>query len=444
MERIERRVPFWPPSRFQSHEVRATAFAFACNFMLMASYYLLRPVRDAMATVFGVDHLGELFTGTLVLTTICSPVFAWATDRFKLSLVLPGVFGFLIINLVGFSFWFANAPDSRLLAAVFYWWFSVVNLFMVSVFWSLVVDTFTPEQSSRLLPRIAAGGSLGAIAGPLVVALTVRSIAIPGIMMLAAAGLLVVILLVRCVINEKRWLQATQQQVQDSSLEQRLSGGAWDGFRLLLSSKYQLNQALFILMMTWTATVGYFLQTEMVAAAFDDIASRTRALADIDLIVNVASAAIAMFGLGRFITRFGVTAGLVLNPVLVAASFVLMVLSPTLIMLQAMQAVRRVTQYAIARPTREICFTVVDQESRYKTKNVIDVLFYRLGDVSSAWVQTGMRWAGLGTYATLGLGVIASGLWAVSAWTLGRQYENRRRRAGNSGTPDGPSDDPGG
>jgi AAA family ATP:ADP antiporter len=167
----------------------------------------------------------------------------------------------------------------------------------------------------------------------------------------------------------------------------------------------------------------------MIAKSFADIASRTQALADIDLVVNIASAAVALFGLSHFILRFGVTGSLVLNPILMIVSFVLMAVSPTLLMLQAMQALRRVTQYAIARPSREICFTVVDQESRYKTKNIIDVVMYRLGDLSSAWAQAGIRWLGFGLGASLSLGVVASALWGANAWMLGRQYERRKLSA---------------
>jgi len=408
------------------YEVRAASLAFACNFALMASYYLLRPVRDAMATVFGAGQLQNLFTGTLVLTLVCSPLFAWVTEHFRISRVIPGIFWFLIADLVGFFGWFQMAPESRNLAAGFYWWFSVVNLFMVSVFWSLMVDVFTAAQSARLLPLITAGGSLGAIGGPLVASLVVKKIGTSGLLLLAAAGLLVVIVLVHRVIREKRRLQAAHVETQESSLDHKLRGSAWDGFRLLLTSRFQMNQALFMLMMTWVATIGYFIQTDMIAKAFHDIADRTQALANIDLVVNVLSAAVALFGLARFIARFGVTRSLLLNPLLTAVSFVLMALSSTLLMLQAMQALRRVTQYAIARPSREICFTVVAQENRYKTKNVIDVVFYRVGDLSSAWVQAGMRWLGLGIPAALGVGVLAATVWAVSAWTLGRQYEERR------------------
>jgi ATP:ADP antiporter, AAA family len=412
--------------------VRAVALAFACNFALLGSYYVLRPVRDAMATVFGVDQLQNLFTGTLVLTLICSPAFAWLTDTFKVSKVLIGVFGFLILNLLVFYAYFSASPDSRFLAAAFYWWFSVVNLFMISVFWSLMVDVFTPTQAARLLPAISAGGSLGAILGPVLTSLFVKSIGVKGMLLLSAGGLVCVISLVRSLIREKRHLQDTQAETQSSTLDHTLRGTMLDGFKLLFTSSYQINQALFMVLMTWIATIGYFIQTDMIARAFTDVASRTQALANIDLVVNIASAAIALFGLARIIARFGVTGSLVLNPILMVLSFVLMALSPTLLMLQATQALRRITQYAIARPSREICFTVVDQESRYKTKNLIDVVMYRFGDLSSAWVQAGIRWLGFGIGASLSLGVLASGLWGVSAWTLGRQYERRKTAAASS------------
>jgi len=419
----------------RASEVRSVAFAFTCNFALLASYYVLRPVRDAMATVFGVDQLQNLFTGTLILTLICSPAFAWLTDTFKLSKVLIGVFCFLIANLLLFYVWFSASPDSRSLAAVFYWWFSVVNLFMISVFWSLMVDVFTPTQASRLLPAITAGGSLGAILGPVVTSLSVKSLGVKSMLLLAAAGLLIVIALVHWLIEEKRHLQDSHAETQASTHDPKLRGTMLDGFKVLFTSSYQVNQALFMLLMTWIATIGYFIQTDMIAKAFGDVASRTQALANIDLIVNVASAAIALFGLSRFISRFGVTGSLVLNPILMAVSFVLMAISPTLLMLQATQALRRVTQYAIARPSREISFTVVDQESRYKTKNIIDVVMYRLGDLSSAWVQAGMRWLGFGFGASLSLGVLAAVLWGGSAWALGQQYERRKVAAKNTAAP---------
>lgn len=419
----------WLPklvANVEPHERKALVLAFLCNFVLLGSYYILRPVRDAMATVFGVEQLQNLFTGTLLLTLLCSPLFAWLTDTFKLSRVLPGVFWFLILDLLGFCLWFSATPESRSLAAGFFWWFSVVNLFMISVFWSLMVDTFTPAQAARLLPAVTAGGSLGAIAGPLVASLFVKSVGVSGLLVLAASGLAIVIALVHWLMREKRRLQEAHEETQASTMDHELRGTLFDGFRALFTSPYLMNQAVFMMLMTWIATVGYFLQTELVARSLATISERTQALADIDLVVNVCSALVAMFGLSRFITRFGVTGSLVLNPILMVVSFVLMALSPTLLMLQAMQTLRRVTQYAIARPSREICFTVVDQESRYKAKNVIDTVVYRFGDLAAAWVQAGLRTMGFGMGGALALGVLASGIWGLSARALGRQYERRR------------------
>lgn len=421
------------------HEQTAVWLAFACNFMLFGSYYILRPVRDAMATVVGTNRLQDLYTGTLILTVLCAPIFAWLTEHFKLSRVLPGVFWFWIINILIFYGLFQISTDNLWIAAAYYWWFSVVNLFMISVFWSLMVDLFSPKQATRVFAVIAAGGSTGAIMGPVLTRIFVGAVGVDGMLLIAAAGFVLVIVLVHLLMREKARLQAQQEETQASTLDHKLTGNAWDGFTALLKSPYLLNQATFFLLMTWIATVGYFLQTDLIAKNFADLESRTRALADIDLVVNICSAVVLIFGLSRFVMRFGLTAGLVLNPILMVLSFVAMVFSPTVLMMQATQALRRVSQYAIVRPCREMCFTVVPQESRYKAKNVIDTVVYRLGDLTSAWLQTGLRTLGFGIGGTLGLGIFASGLWAVVSVALGKRYEKLRAQADNDNATTSPS-----
>jgi AAA family ATP:ADP antiporter len=294
---------------------------------------------------------------------------------------------------------------------------------------------FAPQQATRLFALIAAGGSSGAIVGPLLTRSLIAPLGVGGLLLVAAAGFVLVILVLQWLMREKQRLQGLHVEVQASTLDHRLRGSAWDGFRVLFSSAYAMNQALFMLLMTWVATIAYFLQTDLITRGYSGIAARTVALADIDLVVNVCSAVVLLFGLGRFITRWGVTAALVASPVLMALGFVAMALSPTLRVMQAMQVLRRVSQYAIARPSREICFTVVPQESRYKTKNVIDTVAYRFGDVSAAWVQAGMRGLGFGGHAVLGLGLVASGAWAAVALALGRRYE-QLRPAGGAPPPD--------
>jgi AAA family ATP:ADP antiporter len=415
----------------EPHELRALTIAFTLNFVLLASYYILRPLRDTMATVFGVAQLQYLFLATFAVTLVCSPLYAALAARVKLTRFLPGVFWFWLANIALFYVLFEAAPASRAVAAAYFIWFSVVNLFIISVFWSLMVDLFSSQQATRLFGMIAASGNIGAIAGPLMTRALVRAVGVAGLLLIAAGGFLLVIALIYALMREKERLRAAGGGAQSSTLDHRLPGNPFGGFSRLFKSAYMTNQAAFFLLMTWISTIAYFMQTDLVAKAFSDLASRTEALADIDLTVNVCSALIATFGIGRFVRRFGVTAGLLLNPLLMIGAFIGVALSPTLLMVQALQVVRRVSQYAIARPSREICFTVVEQDSRYKVKNVIDTVIYRFGDVSAAWVQSGMRAAGLGLTAAVSLAVAASVVWGAVAVALGRRYE-QLRGAGNS------------
>jgi len=290
----------------------------------------------------------------------------------------------------------------------------------------LMVDVFSAGQAQRLFGFIAAGGSLGAIAGPVITTLFVKAIGTGGLLLVACAGFVVVIALVHLIMREKVSLGATNEEAQHTTLDHGLGGTSLDGFKEVLKSPYMLNQTAFFLLMTWVAVVGYYMQTELVAKAFSGIEARTQALADIDLIVNICSAAVLVFGLGRFVTRFGVTAGLMATPIAMVIAFILAALSPSLLMMQALRITQRVTQYAIARPSREICFTVLDQAHRYKAKNVVDTVVYRLGDVTAAWVQTGLRVAGFGMQGALWLGLLTSGVWGAVGLALGRRYERMR------------------
>ena len=414
--------------RVAPHERRALILAFICNFVLLGSYYILRPMRDTVATIFGVGQLQQLFTATFVGTLIGTAIFAALASRIRLTRLLPGVFWFWLGNLLLFEVLFRLAPENRWLGGSYYVWFSVANLFMISVFWSLMVDVFSAAQATRLFAYIAAGGALGAIIGPLLTRMLVSRVGISGMLLLAASGFVVVIGLIHLLMREKGRLRAGDRDAQQSTLDHPLSGSALDGFRQLFSSSYTLGQAAFMLLMTWVSTVAYFLQTDVIARAYVAIANRAQAIADIDLVVNICTAAILILGLGRIVQRFGVTAGLILNPLIMIAAFIATAVSPTLFMIQGLQIVRRVAQYAIARPSREICFTVVEQGDRYKAKNVIDTVVYRFGDVSSAWMQAGLRSIGYGLGGAVAVGVGASVVWGAAAIYLGRSYEKLRRQ----------------
>ena len=405
-----------------SRERTTVALAFSCHFLLMGSYYILRPVRDTVATVVGVAHLQQLFTGTFIGTLLASTLYTALASRLRLTTLLPGVFWFWLLNVVLFATLFRLLPDNIWIGAAYYVWFSVANLFMVSVFWSLMVDVFSATQATRLFAFIAAGGALGAIAGPLLTHVWVGTLGLSGMLLVAAAGFALTIPLVHLLMRAKRLNRDGGEPTEESTLDHSLRGNAFDGFSRLFKSGYAFNQAAFMLLMTWVNTVAYFCQTDLIARAYTALASRAQAIADIDLVVNVFTAAILLLGMGRLIRRFGVIWGLVLNPLLMVFAFAATALSPTLFMIQLLQVVRRVAQYAIARPSREICFTVVDQSNRYKTKNVIDTVIYRFGDISSAWAQGGLRALGLGMGGAVTVGVAASLAWGGVAVMLGRRY----------------------
>jgi AAA family ATP:ADP antiporter len=407
-------------------ERRAVLLAFSCNFLLLASYYILRPVRDTVATVFGADELQWLFTGTFVGTLIASPIYAWLASRVRLNRLLPGVFWFWIANVLLFQVLFKMAPDNRWIGAAYYVWFSVVNLFMISVFWTLMSDLFAASQATRLFALIAAGGTLGAIAGPLLVRFAVRATGLGGLLLIAAVGFLGVIALVHLLMREKENLRLKAEGGQPTTLDHDLAGGALDGFLEILRSAYSRRQAAFFLLMTWVNTVAYFVQTDVIARAFSGVVGRAVAIADISLLANVLAAVILLFGMGRYIHRFGVTAGLILNPIIMIVAFIALALSPTLLMIQALQVIRQASQYAIARPSREICFTVVPQADRYKTKNVIDTVVYRFGDLTSAWMEAGLRAMGVRVVGSAVAGIGISIIWGMGALLLGKRYEALR------------------
>jgi ATP:ADP antiporter, AAA family len=407
----------------EPRELKAVVLAFLFNFVLLGSYYILRPVRDTMATVFGVQALQDLFTGTFVITLILAPVFAWCATKVKLARLLPGVFWILLINILIFYVFFRLVPQNRWLAAAFYWWLSVVNLFLISMFWAFMADVFSPAQATRLFAFIAAGGSIGAIAGPLVTRSLAGIVGVSGLLLVAGAGFLCVIALIHALMREKEKLRARDEQAQQTTLDHNLPGNPLRGFALLLKSPFLLNQAAFMLLMTWIATIFYFLQTDIIAKSFPGVESRAVAFADVDLFVNVCSAVILIFGLGRVLQRFGVTASLLLTPVLMAGACLAIAVAPTFFLIQAGRATQRISQYGVARPSREVLFTVVDQQSKYKAKNVIDTTVYRFGDLSSAWMLTVLRAAGFGLLGAMTFGIAVSAVWGAVAVALGRRYE---------------------
>jgi AAA family ATP:ADP antiporter len=408
----------------EPREVKAVLISFVYFFFLMGSYFILRPLRDTMGTVYGVAHLQELFTGTFILSFVVAPVYAGLASRIRLSTFLPWVYGFIALTMVIFYFLFRAQADNRWVAATFYIWLSTYNLLTISVFWSLMADIFSSAQAKRLFGFIAAGGTVGTISAPAFVTFFVNTVGTNTLLLISAAGFGVTALLVRLLEGEKRKLLASGAAVQKTSLDHSLGGNPFDGFTLLLRSRYLLMIALFLLLMTWISTVIYFQLGDLISKEFASRAARTQAYATIDLATNSIAVLIQLFGTGRIIKRFGVTSGLLLNPVIMVAAFLAVAFFPSLLVLGSIQVMRRFCEYAIAKPSRDMLFTVVDQQSKYKAKNVIETVVYRFGDVTSAWISSVVLPFGVAGLAVLGMVIAAA--WFPIAWILGKRYESVR------------------
>ena len=408
----------------EPHELKAVLVAFAYFFCLMASYFILRPLRDAMGTVYGVAHLQELFTGTFIVSFIVAPIYAGLASRIRLASFLPWVYGFIAITMVVFFGLFKAQPNNRWIAAAFYVWLSTFNLLTISVFWSLMADLFSSSQAKRLFGFIAAGGTVGTIAAPAFTALFVNSVGTDALLLISAAGFVATAFLVRALEAEKTKLGAAAGQGQKTSLDRALGGNPFDGFTLIFRSRYLLMIALFLLLMTWISTVVYFQLADVISKAFASKAARTQAYAEIDLAVNSIAVLVQLFGTSRFIRRFGVTAGLLVNPVIMVIAFLCVVVSPGLMVLASVQVTRRFAEYAVAKPSRDMLFTAVDQQAKYKAKNVIETVVYRFGDLTSSWISAAVLPYGVAGLAILGIAI--SVVWFPIAWLLGRQYEQAR------------------
>src|SRR5471032_2195837 len=407
----------------EPREVKAVVTAFVYFFFLMASYFILRPLRDTMGTVYGVKHLQELFTGTFILSFIVAPVFAGLASRIRLASFLPWVYGFIAITMVVFYVLFQRVANDRWVAAAFYIWLSTFNLLTISVFWSLMADTFSSAQAKRLFGFIAAGGTVGTISAPAFITLFVGSVGTNSLLLISAAGFTVTAFLVRRLEAEKRKLAAIMgRETQPTSLDRKLGGNPFDGFVLLFRSRYLLMIALFLLLMTWISTVIYFQLGDLISKEFASRAARTQAYATIDLATNSIAVLIQLFGTGRFIKRFGVTTGLLVNPVIMVIAFVAVVFSPVLLVLGAVQVTRRFSEYAIAKPSRDMLFTVVDQQAKYKAKNVIETVVYRFGDLTSSWISSVILPFGVAGLAIFG--VVICIFWFPIGFILGRRYES--------------------
>jgi len=429
-------------------ENRSLLWSFAYFFCLLCSYYILRPVRDEMGIQGGVTNLQWVFTGTFVAMLVAVPIFGAAAARFPRQKLLPIVYYFFISNiLIFYVLWESNIATTYV-ARAFFIWVSVFNLFVVSVFWSFMADLFTNEQARRLFGFIAAGGSAGAIVGPSVTAMLVRPLGTVNLLLISAVilGLAVV-----CIRKLGRWAaeyegevtpymkQASPEEVQVTDAryaERPVGGGVLTGVKAVFQSPYLLGICLYIWLYTTLSTFLYFEQAHIVKDAFADSESRTAVFAYMDLAVNSLTVIGQVLLTGRIVARFGLAFTLALLPGLAALGFIVLGLFPSFAVLIAFQIVRRAGNYGIARPAREMLYTVVGREEKYKSKNFIDTVVYRGGDAVSGWVFAGLQGAGLGLSAISFLAAPIAAVWLGTGWGLGKKQETLRAPQSSEVAPD--------
>ena len=411
-------------------EGKALFWSFAYFFCLLAGYYVLRPLRDEMGVAGGVRNLQWLFTATFLAMLAAVPLYGALVARLPRRRFIPVVYHFFAANIAIFWLLLTFDVERLTVARVFFVWISVFNLFAVSVFWSFMADLFSSEQGKRLFAVIAAGGTAGALAGP---ALTIW-LAVP----LGPANLLILAALfleaaVLCVKRLESVSIESEKQSRRKPESEALGGGWLAGVALLLRSPYLAGIALWVTLLSVTGTFLYFQQANIVAAASDDPAVRTRMFASIDLAVGLLTVAVQFFATGKLIERFGIGAAIAFLPLVFAGGFAVLAAAPALAMVVGFQALQRTANFAISNPAREVLFTVLAREEKYKAKNVIDIVVFRGADAAGGWLFAALRSLGMELRAISLVAIPLAAAWLVVALALGRAHE--RRAAQVAGSP---------
>jgi AAA family ATP:ADP antiporter len=384
-----------------------------------------------MGIAGGVENLHWLFTGTFLSMLAAVPLFGWIASKYPRKRFIPCVYYFFIANLLLFFFLFSTNLTHAYVARAFFIWVSVYNLFVVSVFWSFMADIYSDNQAKRLFGFIAAGGTTGAIVGPALTGNLVLLLGPKNLLPLSAILLLVSVVCIRRLISKKHESTSTvpdsfsktePNQTEDSD-EKPMGGSIVAAFRLVLSSPYLMGICLLILLFTTLATFLYFQQAQIVRDSFDDPSRRTAVFAAIDFAVNILAVTIQVLLTGRIVKSIGLSWSLALIPVLLGLGFLMLGLVPLLMVLVIVQVVRRAGDYAIMKPSREMLFTVLNKEEKYKAKNFIDTAIYRGGDAVSAWIYAGLSGLGLSLSAIALAAVPISGIWAIVSYILGKKRE---------------------
>ena len=413
---LARLVPATPAER------RAALWSFAYFFFVLAAYYVLRPLRDQMAIAGGTRALPWLFTATFATLLLAQPLYGALVARLPRARFIPVVYQFFVANLVGFWLLLSLAVEPMWVARVFFVWVSVFNLFAVAVFWSFMADLFDSAQGKRLFGFIGAGGTAGALLGPAITIVLAVPLGPANLMLVAIAFLELALF---CVWRLERSAGTARGPRRD---ERPLGGSAFAALPELVRSPYLLGIAAWVALLSFGATVLYFAQAQLVSAAIPDAAEQTRLFAGIDLAVGILTLATQVFATGKLIERFGTAVAAGALPAVYIVGFAALALSPTLAVVLVFQVAQRWANFALANPARQVFFTVVGREEKYKAKNLIDVVVYRGSDAASGWLFDSLQALGMKLAAIAICAVPVAAGWLYLSTRLGRAHERRAAR----------------
>jgi ATP:ADP antiporter, AAA family len=407
-------------------EVRALFLGCAYYFTVLTAYYILRPIRDEMGVAGGVDNLPWLFTGTLVCMILLNPIFSTLVAKVPRRVFIPLAYGFFMSNLLVFFILLKTMPASSnvWVGRVFFVWVSVFNLFVVSVFWSFMTDVFKHRQGKRLFAFVALGGTIGAVLGSSITAFFADRLGTAPLLLVSIGFLGLAIL---CARGLGRSAEGTWESTRGTPDGERvIGGGALAGMGHLVRSPYLLGISGFILFFTIGSTFLYFMQASIIGQIADR-AARTALFAKIDLATNLLTIIYQSYLTARIVKWLGVTFALAFLPALSIIGFITLGAAPTIGVLVVFQVLRRASDYGVARPSREILYTVVSREDKYKAKNFIDTFIYRTGDQIGAWTSAGLTALGLGVGGSAFVAAPLAGVWLGIALWLGKRQEQLAR-----------------
>ena len=416
-------------AKIEANELRAVLLSFAFVFTILASYYILRSIRDGLASDWDDVQLSTIWTFTFFISFLVVALYGFACSKIKFRYLVPGVYIFFALSFFSLYVLINVLPEIKLMGytiqtdQIFYVWVSVFSLLNISVFWSFMADIYSKQQATRLFGFIAAGSSLGAIFGPTISLLLATKIGSYNLILISASLLFIPVLIAS--VLEKIKTSDLGTQGLNQGYDKPLGANILSGFKEFALNRLLLGIGIFIVLYTGISTFVYFELKNILVDYDQDL--RTQIWAGMDLAVNVLAVVTAMFGTSRLATRFGLTVTLPLVPVIIITGLFIVALSPMLWVVVGLQIVRRAGEYSITKPAREMLFTIVDRESRFKAKSVIDVVVYRAGDIFWAWAFTGLtQLLGMSLAAIALIGAGIASIWSLLAVYLGKYFDKHQ------------------